>query len=410
MIYKRLRPSIVILFLLLSVVQMAMAEINDVASVQVEPADQTNADEETAEAVSDVGWPAHYGGVMLQGFYWGSFDESSWEKLGSADTVALYSKYFDLIWVLQSGGMPYQGSRTMGYMPYYYFDHNSCFGSQDKLKAMIAAYKAKGTGIIEDVVINHRSSINQTDLLSFPTETYKGTDYHFTSSDVLNDDDGGATKAYLDYLNSLTDTKLSLSAYGEETCSSVDRQTCESFDGARDLDHRSLNVQKTIKAYENFLLDGTDGLGYSGFRYDMARGFLPKHLVDYNKSAKPRFSVGEVFDGNFNEVKWWLNHWTDTTTVDRKQKIIRYNAAFDFPMHFSVMTQGFKNSDFSQRTGAFTLDASGKRTNTPLISDRALSRYAVTFVDNHDTYYPRYDLSMKNADNMVTSNILAANA
>lgn len=79
MIYKRLRPRIVILFLLLSVVQMAMAEINDVASVQVEPADQTNADEETAEAVSDVGWPAHYGGVMLQGFYWGSFDESSWE-------------------------------------------------------------------------------------------------------------------------------------------------------------------------------------------------------------------------------------------------------------------------------------------------------------------------------------------
>ena len=52
MIYKRLRPRIVILFLLLSVVQMAMAEINDVASVQVEPADQTNAAEETAAAVS----------------------------------------------------------------------------------------------------------------------------------------------------------------------------------------------------------------------------------------------------------------------------------------------------------------------------------------------------------------------
>lgn len=410
MIYKRLRPRIVILFLLLSVVQMAMAEINDVASVQVEPTDQTNADEESAKGVSDVGWPAHYGGVMLQGFYWGSFDESSWDKLGSADTVALYSKYFDLIWVPQSGGMPYQGSRTMGYMPYYYFDHNSCFGSQDKLKAMIAAYKEKGTGIIEDVVVNHRSSINQTDMLSFPSETYKGVTYHFTSSDVLNDDDGGKTKAYLDYLNSLTDTTLSLSAYGEETCSSVDRQTCESFDGARDLDHRSPNVQNTIKAYEKFLLDGTDGLGYSGFRYDMARGFLPTHLVDYNKSAKPRFSVGEVFDGNFNEVKWWLNHWTDTTTVDGKQKITRYNAAFDFPMHFSVMTQGFKNSDFSQRTGAFTLDASGKKTNTPAISDRLLSRYLVTFVDNHDTYYPRYDLSMKNADNMVTANILAANA
>ena len=410
MMHKRLLPCIAILVLLLCFSQLAMAGNTDATSVQEELTNSTNAEENTVDAVSDVGWPAHYGGVMLQGFYWGSFDESSWDKLGSADTVALYSKYFDLIWVPQSGGMPYQGSRTMGYMPYYYFDHNSCFGSQDKLKAMIAAYKEKSTGIIEDVVINHRSSINQTDMLSFPSETYKGETYHFTSSDVLNDDDGGATKAYLDYLNTLADSDLSLSAYGEETCASVDRQTCESFDGARDLDHRSANVQKTIKAYEGFLLDATDGLGYSGFRYDMARGFHPKHLVDYNKSAKPRFSVGEVFDGNFNEVKWWLNHWTDTTTVDGKQKVTHYNAAFDFPMHFSVMTQGFKNSDFSQRTGAFTLDASGKKTNTPAISDRLLSRYLVTFVDNHDTYYPRYDLSMKNADNMVTANILAANA
>lgn len=411
--------SIVFAILSLCVPQVTLAEINgDASTSDHEETTQTVTDENTetdenagtVEAVKDVGWPAHYGGVMLQGFYWGSFDETSWDKIGSPDSVALYSKYFDLIWVPQSGGQAYEGSRTMGYMPYYFFNHNSCFGSEKELRDMIAAYKKKGTGIIEDVVINHHASINQTDLLSFPFENYDGTDYHLTASDVLNDDDGGATQTFADYLNTIADNKISLSEYGEETCSSPDRTLCESFDGARDLDHRSANVQKIVKAYEHYLLDSIYGLGYTGFRYDMARGFHPKHLVDYNKTAKPRFSVGEVFDGNFNEIKWWLNHWTDTTTVDGVQKITHYNAAFDFPMHYSVMIQGFKNSDFSQRTGAFTLDATGGKSNAPAISDRTLSRYLVTFVDNHDTYYPRYDRTMSNADNMVTSNILAANA
>lgn len=73
MIYKRLRPSIVILFLLLCVSQMAKAENDNVVSVQTKSSDtdQTNTDEKPAGSVSDVGWPAHYGGVMLQGFYWG---------------------------------------------------------------------------------------------------------------------------------------------------------------------------------------------------------------------------------------------------------------------------------------------------------------------------------------------------
>ena len=41
------------------------------------------------------GWPANYGGVMLQGFYWGSYNETKWEQLTSqADDLAAL---FDLI-------------------------------------------------------------------------------------------------------------------------------------------------------------------------------------------------------------------------------------------------------------------------------------------------------------------------
>ena len=106
------------------------------------------------------------------------------------------------------------------------------------------------------------------------------------------------------------------------------------------------------------------------------------------------YLFGEVFDGNFNEVKWWLNHWTDTTTVDGKQKITRYNAAFDFPMHFSVMTQGFKNSDFSQRTGAFTLDASGKQSEAIKVLE-TLKDYSNASPRNEADLSAAYELLIK---------------
>ena len=47
------------------------------------------------------GWPANYKGVMLQGFYWDSFEDSKWTTLTSqADEL---SQYFQLIWVPNSG-------------------------------------------------------------------------------------------------------------------------------------------------------------------------------------------------------------------------------------------------------------------------------------------------------------------
>ena len=79
------------------------------------------------------GWPANYGGVMLQGFYWDSFSDTRWTKLeAQADEL---SQYFSLIWVPQSGKCLNSGS--MGYDPYYYFDQNSAFGTATELKSMI---------------------------------------------------------------------------------------------------------------------------------------------------------------------------------------------------------------------------------------------------------------------------------
>ena len=47
------------------------------------------------------GWPANYSGVMLQGFYWDSYNQSKWTRLEKqADD---FTGYFNLVWVPQSG-------------------------------------------------------------------------------------------------------------------------------------------------------------------------------------------------------------------------------------------------------------------------------------------------------------------
>ena len=42
------------------------------------------------------GWPAQYGGVMLQGFFWDSYVDTQWANL--EEQAAEMGDYFDLIW------------------------------------------------------------------------------------------------------------------------------------------------------------------------------------------------------------------------------------------------------------------------------------------------------------------------
>ena len=120
-------------------------------------------------SVYSQGWPSDYGGVMLQGFYWDSYGETSWSKLqAQADEIA---PYFQLIWVPQSGWCN-SDYNQMGYTPVYYFDQRSSFGSESQLRSMIAAFREKGTGVIADVVINHRNNMGADgSWVDYPAET-----------------------------------------------------------------------------------------------------------------------------------------------------------------------------------------------------------------------------------------------
>ena len=182
---------------------------------------------------SAQGWPEHYEGVMLQGFYWDSFNESQWTYLEKkSDEI---SEYFSLVWLPQSGNC---GGLSMGYNPLYYYDQNSSFGTEQELRSLITTFKAKGVGTIADVVVNHRATL--TNWVDFPKETYNGVTYQMLPTDIVADDDNGKTKTWAE-------------ANGYKL--SYNKDTGEGWDGMRDLDHVSSNVQDCIIAYENYLLN-----------------------------------------------------------------------------------------------------------------------------------------------------------
>lgn len=315
-----------------------------------------------SQSAGAQGWPENYGGVMLQGFYWDSFSQSKWTKLESqADDLAAT---FSLIWIPQSGKC-LESNKVMGYTPYYYFNQNSSFGTEQELRSMIQTFKAKGLGTVADVVINHHNTMGWW---TFPAEEYKGVTYQFQTTDIVNNDDyDPSTNRYL--------TREQAQKDGVTLSSNIDEG--EGWGGMRDLDHKSENVQKIVKAYVKYL---KDDLGYTGFRYDMVKGFGGSHVADYNDAAGIEYSVGECWDGN-GVIKNWIN------ATGKK------SAAFDFQFRYNVR-DAINNKDWRRLNS----------TNN-LMHDPTYNRYAVTFVENHDT-----EKRVGSEQDPIRRDTLAANA
>ena len=286
------------------------------------------------------GWPANYGGVMLQSFEWDGYDATKWSAL-TANSDEL-SQCFDLIWVPQSGFIPGDPAstpaRSMGYNDVYWLKQDSYFGTETELRNMISTFKSKGTGIIADVVVNHKNGAsNWTD---FPNESKNG--YTLTWNPLEN-------ICNTDEYNRSDQVK-----YGYAT---GEADTGDDFDGCRDLDHTNSKVQQNIITYQKFLLND---LGYAGIRLDMVKGYGGEYTKIYNQATNPTFSVGEYWDGDYNAVMNWVNATGKTS------------AAFDFPLKY-VINDAVGNGNY------------GALSNKGIAGDPNNSRYSVTFADNHDT-------------------------
>jgi len=422
------------------------------------------------------GWPANYGGVMLQGFFWDSYRTNwdgyatldaggtnytwatmygaGWQKDGDkiTDRWALpnttwrslidhkdeIAPFIDLLWLPQSGStvcpeyVQYTGnSKTrpyreqdgyapyginygdyivnpdcMGFVPVFYFHHGlalnpdgtpwtyvhngetltpkSYFGTEAELKQLIREYKAEGSFAIEDVVANHRGGLSswlsgEHTKIDFPTEVWTSPDgvthtISWDANDVCSDDESGEGQGGPDS-----------GGQGQ---------------WAPDIAHNRDETREKVKLYLRYL---TEELGYVGYRLDYAQGMSGKNMADYMYELKPTFAVGE----NWNMDQGYLESWINSTFRNDHYQC----AAFDFPLKRAINV-AFNYGSHFQLLDGYTEGASGEYSNmkiTPLINDPKYRRYAITFVENHDTFkdLPTDDTGYKDR---LTTNILEANA
>jgi len=301
--------------------------------------------------------PAQCQDIMLQAFYWDSYTDSKWTTLNAqASEIA---SNFSLVWLPPSGNC--LSSFSMGYAPVYWFDQNSAFGSQTQLKTLISNLKANGSKAIADIVVNHRNGVSNW--TNFPTETYNGVTYSMGPAQICNTDEVK-------------------NAAGQATPTGAP-DTGDDFGGARDLDHTSTIVRDNVKGYLQFL---KNEMGYSGWRYDMTKGYSASYVNEYNTSAGNYFSVGEFWDG-YDLIKSWVNNCSNNST------------SFDFPVKYALNSAMWNGG--MDLTKLIWLANGSTQQPAGLIHNQDTKRFAVTFLDNHDTY--------RNNDKFV-GNVLAAYA
>ena len=296
----------------------------------------------------NAGVPAECEDVMLQAFYWNSYNgnESS-TKYGRTkwidllkDTAAINAN-FDVVWFPPSAGPTGCG---VGYSAKQYSNQDSDWGTKTKLNELIAALHAGNTKVLADVVLNHRGSGNSW--CSFMTDYFGsyGT-WTLTQKQICRNDE--------------CFTNTSSSCYNAATSDRGAYDTGDNFEGARDMDHTSEIVQDWSKAYTQWLLNT---MHYDGFRYDMALGFHGRYLKIYNEAANPYISVSELWH-----------------SIDRQKQHLEeceYNTmVFDFQAKYSM--KGIVTDSYGKLNKNKTFEGLRKH---------GLERYSVTFIDNHDTF------------------------
>ena len=299
--------------------------------------------------------PSQCTDVMLQAFYWNSHSDatygtSQWSALQSQ--ASDISKYFQLVWLPPSA----QAKDNMGYLPSRYSNQKSKMGTADELKTLINTFHKGGTRVVADVVINHAGNMStwinffENDFGSYGTFSPQSS--WITSDDEAKSAEGGK---YASQLGSNADD-------GQESN--------RNYEDARDWDHKNSNVQNMCKAYLKFL---KYNVGYDGYRFDYSVGYHVSHTNDYVSAAKPYISV----------MEYWVNAAsTINTRIDQASK---NTMAFDFPGRVTAFQNGIAKSSYGNLV-------------KPGMRAQGYQKYAVTFVDNHDTFN-RSDLGTTDCGN-----------
>ena len=316
--------------------------------------------------------PAQCTDVMLQAFYWDSY-KTSGLKHGSTRWQDLLAEsgeiaaYFDLVWL-----PPSAKSEGVGYHPAQYCNQNSAWGSRANLETLISNLHAGGAKVIADIVINH--SGNKSSWCDFYTEDFG--EYGSFAPDA-------SWICKTDEMNS--DAKAG-TCKGKATGAADDGYGSEAnYISARDWDHRNAEVRKMFCAYLKWM---KNEMKYDGWRYDYCKGFHNSHINEYNQAAGNYFSVMEYWDGNKNTL------WS------RIQDAGCNTLTFDFGTKYDAFNNSLAAGNYSG-------------CKAPGLLGLGKGKYAVTFVDSHDTYQ-RDDNEFGGKGNSMTAGmktkVLQANA
>lgn len=291
--------------------------------------------------------------VMLQAFYWDSYDATkSTTKYGrtkwidhingtNGSNAVEMGQWFDMIWLPQLS----KSTGGMGYLPTDYGNLDGDLGTKRKLEELVGIFHQNGARVIADIVINHACA--KQGWCNFGTYNF-GEYGSFTpdgsyicSTDEMNyDSKAGSCKGYA--------TGGADDGYGDEA----------NYPDGRDWDHTNPEVRAMFKAYLKWL---RNEVKIDGFRYDYCKGYHNSHINEYNRASEAYFSVMEYWDGNVNTLQSRLTDagWNTTT--------------FDFATKYTAFNDGIAAENYYKLQGA-GLPGAGK------------SRYAVTFVDSHDSF------------------------
>jgi alpha-amylase len=311
-------------------------------------------------------------GVLMQAFYWDcpkqENQEFQWWNFLTAKIPGLKQAGFTALWLPPAcKAANLHGNMSMGYDPYDYYDLGeydqkssikTWFGSKDELLTLIETAHANNISIYADMVLNHTSGADEAELN--PIDNIIRWTKYTPKSKKFNRD-------WLCYHPSI-----------------YERWDDQIFEGMPDICHRNPYVYNEMLEYARWLIED---IGFDGFRYDFVKGYggwlitaiLERlYIKGSNKFYSP-FGVGEYFDNNEMYITDWLQH----TNAFSDNPV----SVFDFPLR-DRLKQLCNDTNFSltRLTQPGTVVTDGE------------SRYAVTFVENHD---------VARCDPVITDKLLA---
>jgi len=297
-------------------------------------------------------------GVMLQAFYWdcprADGREYAWWAYLRAQVPALATAGFTALWLPPVHKPANISGPSMGYDPYDYYDLGefdqkggvkTWFGSKDELLALIATAHEHGLAVLADMVINHNSGADATEVNPL-TGDERWTMYTPRSGKFPRNWECFHPNRY--------------EAWDESA-----------FGDLPDLSHRNPYVYGEILKLTRWLVEE---VGFDGFRYDFVKGYSPNTVTAIQEYRYER--GGQAFRP-YGVAEFWggaraIEDWVDLTNFSNANPV----DAFDFPLR-ELLKAVCDEYGFSLRSIA-TWDT--------VLRQQPLT--TVTFVENHDLREP----------------------